>query len=517
MNEEVMTESTAVESTNRRQFGVDCIVTEGKANIIRLPFVFYNKVQEFNRDLSVLAINTFLKNQLWKNNLKPNKWIKDQITILDALSATGLRSIRYALECTDCCELPIKIYANDVSIKAIETIDKNIERNNVKDRVVSNREDAAIFMIKNRDFKRRFSIIDLDPYGSPAIFLDSAVQSLAEGGLLMVTCTDMAVLCGNHSETCHAKYGSISLRSKSCHEMALRIILRSIESHANRYGRYIVPLISLSVDFYVRIFLQIYTSPNEVKRSASKLSYVYHCTGCESIELQRLTHQKNIDKEYNFIPNGPKVDRKCQHCGHTYQMGGPIWSDPIHSIDFVRQLQKQLSEFTDQTFSTHKRLHGILQVINEELIDCPLYYCLDRLCRVVQCSMPSMRIFRSAILNGGYQVSYSHANKTSIKTNATNDYIWDVMREIYKQNPNDNLNDKSAGFAIIKQQSSHTISLEPHDSAEPMSKEMQLLRYQVNPEPNWGPQSLPSKQCDKRVLNQGKRSRPKDNDDNKDE
>ena len=78
---------------------------------------------------------------------------------------------------------------------------------------------CRIFMIKNRDFKKRFSIIDLDPYGSAAPFLDSAVQSLADGGLLMITCTDMAVLCGNHSETCHAKYGSISLRSKCCHEM----------------------------------------------------------------------------------------------------------------------------------------------------------------------------------------------------------------------------------------------------------------------------------------------------------
>lgn len=78
-------------------------------------------------------------------------------------------------------------------------------------------------MYKNRDFKQRFSIIDLDPYGSPAPFLDAAVQSLAEGGLLMITCTDMAVLCGNHSETCHSKYGSICLKSKSCHEMVYNI------------------------------------------------------------------------------------------------------------------------------------------------------------------------------------------------------------------------------------------------------------------------------------------------------
>ena len=34
--------------------------------------------------------------------------------------------------------------------------------------------------------------MDLDPYGTPAQFLDSAVQAVSEGGLLMVTATDMA-------------------------------------------------------------------------------------------------------------------------------------------------------------------------------------------------------------------------------------------------------------------------------------------------------------------------------------
>lgn len=34
----------------------------------------------------------------------------------------------------------------------------------------------------------------------------------------MVTCTDMAVLCGNTPEACYAKYNSIGLRHKCCHE-----------------------------------------------------------------------------------------------------------------------------------------------------------------------------------------------------------------------------------------------------------------------------------------------------------
>jgi hypothetical protein len=41
-------------------------------------------------------------------------------------------------------------------------------------------------------------------------------------------------------QACFAKYGSTSLRGKHCHELALRIVLSSIETHANRYKRHIV-------------------------------------------------------------------------------------------------------------------------------------------------------------------------------------------------------------------------------------------------------------------------------------
>ena len=45
-----------------------------------------------------------------------------------------------------------------------------------------------------------FDVVDLDPYGTPAMFLDSAVQTCVDGGLMAVTATDMAVLCGNNKE-----------------------------------------------------------------------------------------------------------------------------------------------------------------------------------------------------------------------------------------------------------------------------------------------------------------------------
>ncbi len=46
-----------------------------------------------------------------------------------------------------------------------------------------------------------YEAVDLDPYGSPSQFLDTAVQAVSEGGLLLVTATDMA---GESSSALHS-------------------------------------------------------------------------------------------------------------------------------------------------------------------------------------------------------------------------------------------------------------------------------------------------------------------------
>ena len=54
--------------------------------------------------------------------------------------------------------------------------------------------------------------------------------------ILHVALTDMANLCGNNSVACWSNYGSFPVHRPYCHEMALRILLASIESHANRWA-----------------------------------------------------------------------------------------------------------------------------------------------------------------------------------------------------------------------------------------------------------------------------------------
>ncbi|KAJ3644543.1 hypothetical protein Zmor_022268 [Zophobas morio] len=488
-------------------------ISEGLAKIKTSGSVFYNPVQEFNRDLSIIVLNTFAK-QLPQSETPLNPGVKHEngISILEALSATGLRSIRYAKEVKGVKE----IIANDISSKAVEDIRRNVCDNGVNDLVVPSHDDATMLMYKCRK-ERRFDVIDLDPYGCPSIFLDAAVQTIKEGGLLLVTATDMAVLAGNSPETCYSKYGAISLRMKACHEMALRILLQCIESHANRYGRYIVPLLSLSADFYIRVFVRVFTSAKTCKQTLSKLSMVYHCTGCGSFQLQPLgtmrINEKNRQMKYG-LPTKPPGG-SCEHCNHPYHLGGPIWNAPIHSSDFLNNLQTEVSE----NFATFKRIQGVLSVISEELIDVPLYYTLEQLSGTLHVETPSMVAVRSAILNSGYRVSYTHMNKTSIKTDAPGRLLWDIMRTWESQHPvnQKRLVENSPGTNILAKKIEFGVSFEYHSEASPESKKLGFLRFQQNPMPNWGPGTratamVGDNKLEKRKKNQGKRKREQSDD-----
>mmetsp|Transcript_5010 Transcript_5010/g.12093 ORF Transcript_5010/g.12093 Transcript_5010/m.12093 type:complete len:92 (+) Transcript_5010:49-324(+) len=88
---------------------------------------------------------------------------------------------------------------------AVKAIEQNCRHNDVPlDRVKPNQGDACEVLYSNRSIGKNskgFDVIDLDPYGSAAEFLDGAVQAVSDGGLLCVTCTDKAVLCGRNTET----------------------------------------------------------------------------------------------------------------------------------------------------------------------------------------------------------------------------------------------------------------------------------------------------------------------------
>ncbi|ETV88112.1 N2,N2-dimethylguanosine tRNA methyltransferase, variant 2 [Aphanomyces astaci] len=430
------------------------IISEGRAKILfpKGNQVFYNKVQVLNRDLSIAVINQFAHERAKETILKQRKREKNDavptvdevqahvrdnadtngLKIFEALAASGLRSIRYLQE----IEGVQSILVNDLDPAAVISIKRNIEYNQLStDKLIPNEDDATSVMYSHRKEADNFDVIDLDPYGSASIFLDGAVQAIANGGLLCVTCTDMPVLCGKDPDVCFSRYGVVPYKSNYLHENALRMVLHSIESAAVKYQKHIVPIISCSIDFYVRVFVRVYKSPVNVKASMTKQSYVYQCTGCDSFHLQSLGKFNGKTYHASFVEPDVVGSGKCDQCGRRFKMSGPIWSAPLHNKDLVLKIRDNVLK-NPTKYPTKDRLHGLLTSVSEEVQeDAPLYYTLPGLSKTLHCQQPRMDQVQVALINAGYNVSQSHKVPEAVKTNAPNHVVWDIMRSWVKKHP----------------------------------------------------------------------------------
>lgn len=501
-----------MEQTDRNAFEE---IIEGQASMLynKSETVFYNKVQVLNRDLSIQVITLFAeirakerteklarKREANSTQVEEISTLNSQgISVLDALAATGLRSIRYLKEIPGVSHVTI----NDLEPAATEAATQNVIRNGVSlERVTVSNMDACLLMYQHRDPRKHFDVIDLDPYGTAAPFLDPAVQAVADGGLLCVTCTDMPILSGNYPETCFAKYGCVPVKGKYVHEMSLRILLHAIDTAANRYKRHIVPWISVSVDFYVRVFVRVFTSPAEVKKSCLKRAYVYQSTQCPTFYLQPVMSAQRL----NFSAPSAVVPTTCPQTGGRMKVGGPIWSDVLHKQDVVDELLSRLEKIKDNAdgrddsvertgssdianIATYTRLRGLLTAISEELKDVPLYYLIPDLAHALNATAPSSRELIAAFINAGYRVSQSHREPTALKTDAPVDVMWDIMRcwyeKVSQSSDTKPKNLSTTATAILAQPAKVPADFTiPQELFQPKKK---ATRFPPNPESHWGP------------------------------
>ncbi|CCH44999.1 N(2),N(2)-dimethylguanosine tRNA methyltransferase, mitochondrial [Wickerhamomyces ciferrii] len=492
------------------------IVKEGKAEILfpKKEDVFYNPIQQFNRDLSTASIRAWSELYGIKTVNKKRKLNSDEpnpervqpfINILEALSATGLRAIRYAKEIPN-----VKtIVANDFSQEAVNSINRNIEYNQVSSTVTSNKGDASAYMYETKAQNKLFNVIDLDPYGTATPFIDAAIQNISNEGLLLVTCTDLAVLAGNgYPEKCFALYGGTNLTGDAVHESALRLVLNSIGNTAAKYKKTIEPLLSLSIDFYVRVFIKVKTSPIEVKNLASKTMISYVCSGCGSHHNQPLgrhTTRENGTAKYSQA-QGPPVGPTCPYCSFTNHLTGPMYSGPLHNKEFIQKvLDINKNQLDDDTYGTRKRIEGMLTLAMNEVEE-PFYFKPEKVASIVKCQVPPLKTVIAGLGNLGYEASLTHAAPSAIKTNANWETIWFVFKQYIKQKaPNDvnKLNQNTAGYKIltnesiqIKDKESNEIKevdFNPNELSGKVEKlrRLKIVRYQENPTKNWGPKAKP--------------------------
>jgi tRNA (guanine26-N2/guanine27-N2)-dimethyltransferase len=195
--------------------------------------VFYNPHMELCRDISVSAVQV-LADEL------------GSLRVCDPLAGVGARGLRYAKEVKG----DVTVVVNDRSREAFELIKRNVELNGLTSIVDARNEDANVLLLGGRG---KFDFVDLDPFGSPAPFVDAACAALARRGVLAVTATDTAPLSGTHARACLRRYGAKPLKTEYCHELGIRILIGFAQRVAGKHELALAPVLAHATRHYFRV------------------------------------------------------------------------------------------------------------------------------------------------------------------------------------------------------------------------------------------------------------------------
>jgi tRNA (guanine26-N2/guanine27-N2)-dimethyltransferase len=358
--------------------------------------VFYNPVMEFNRDLTVLAFKAY------------QHMVNHEISICEPFTSQGIRGIRFAAE----VDGVTRVLLSDINISACELAKHNIELNKLEEKITLKHRDSNCVLSCNASPKKRFDIIDIDPFGTPVPYLDSTFRALKNNGLIAATATDLAPLCGVHAKACVRKYGGKPLRTEYCHEVALRLLAGCMASLAAKHDIGIRVLLSHSSDHYIRVYAQIAYGAKKADESVKSTGYIFHCFNC----LHRETAHHIFGKSY-----------VCPECGSKMEHAGPLWIGSISDPAFIEQVIK---ENQNTAFRNSAKITKLLRLIRAEAPEPATYYVIDKLSGKLNLPAPSVNAFLTALKESGFQAVPTHFNTRGIKTTAPALIMHKLLREI---------------------------------------------------------------------------------------
>jgi tRNA (guanine26-N2/guanine27-N2)-dimethyltransferase len=292
------------------------------------------------------------------------------------------------------------VLLNDIEPDAILFALYNILNNNLQNKTDIQCMDANIFLNLHSIPGKRLDLIDLDPYGSPVTYIDSALRALINGGFLAMTATDMAVLCGAKPHPCLRKYGGKPLRSEYSREVALRLLFGSLVKSACKQDMAITAKFSHSTDHYIRLFVNVNRSATEANNTLNEMGYILHCFHC----LNRV------------ILKDPAKRGRCSICNSSTALAGPLYLNMIASNNRLTKKSNRLSK--------------ILSLIKDEVEAPPTYYTVDSICHRLHRAPPSPNQVIEDLKSQGYYATRTHFDGGGFKTDATIKEITSLLNQL---------------------------------------------------------------------------------------
>ena len=367
--------------------------TEGKTtfkiistnNIYDAP-AFFNPVMVYNRDLSLLNV--------WLHHRERGR----KLRVFEPLAGIGVRGFRLINELDDAVE--------EVTINDFGEISTDLGRYNrglLKDsRLIQYKREARALAATLAENSMKYHYLDLDPFGSPAPFIDSIWKLMANKGIVGVTATDMTALAGVFPKAGLRKYGGLPLNNDRTHETAVRLLIGLMVRSAARFEKGIEPLLSISSDHYVKIFARVHDGRGKANSSINKLGFVSFCKTCQFFSMNGQFHSHH---------GSPAI-------------AGPLWLGSIFDKDWC---EKGLEELQNLDLPTIRRIKKVLEE-GWDSHDLPYYYALDQIASYLHINTPKTSKLIDKISSLGYKARKTTYRKQAIRTDAP---YW-IFEEVIK-------------------------------------------------------------------------------------
>ena len=282
--------------------------------------------------------------------------------------------------------------------------------------------------------------IDIDPYGSPLPFLDTAIQSLARRGVAEISATDSAALTGSSKNALLRRYGARVRTDGLAHDSGLRVLLATVARTAARHERAIEPLLSIWESHHLRVSVRVrrsverandieesigwrVASPTAEEVSSSIQAGMHPDTGLDSLPMHCL------------LPLSHPVNRSDK------RISGPMWIGPLGQSGAMASMTEERAlelcgpssieddpaGWSDKDFERERRrVARSIRHISEEAvtIDAPHLILVDDLASWLGSgSPPSPSGMVEALCETGHRAAVAHYGKPAFRTDAPWDEI----------------------------------------------------------------------------------------------
>ncbi len=365
-------------------------VTEGRASVRvfterivskEMP-VFYNPVMAINRDISVALLAS-----LGRKGLR----------VADPLCASGIRAARFSKE------LPrgmiASIALNDGNPEAIKLARANMRANASAGIDISFSAGEGSKALLDGGM---LDYIDIDPFGSPNPFLDAAAKRIGRKGIIAITATDTAALCGTAPPACRRKYWAEPLHGALMNEAAVRILVRKSQLVGAQYEKALMPIFCHATGHYIRIYMQHQGGRSAVDSIIKRHAHLHWCPSCMTQK-----YSKNAE----------------ENCCGRMRSGGPLWSGQLWDEALARRMGD-----AGEKLSLAQESRKLLGIIGKEATVQGLLHVIPAFGRALHASIPPTQSILEGLRRQGYSAELSHLAEAGIRSDADAENVSRLIR-----------------------------------------------------------------------------------------